>query len=199
MNINSGTKDEGRFGKRISSSTVSYTTEEVNKMIHRSEPQISWAVSSIPYADRQILVQFYKNQREKIKVQKSDRCFLLKDTASDLPLAAVKFTALPDGSWLLRNMLVAKEYRRQGIGHALLKQLSPQMQQMSVSHESLAGLYCFPWSELTGFYGQHGFREASDETMSPKTTTVLSQEVISRYKAYRARGLDIRCCYWSTE
>jgi len=149
----------------------------------------------IPYSERQRFIQFYKSNREKIKVQRSDLCFLLLDDDSKSPKAAVKFTQVADGCWLLRNMLVAKEARGEGYGHALLENLSDRMAQLASSNTgiSITALYCFPWSELTGFYCQHGFRYVSPEALEHGA---YSKEVVARYHAYTARGLGISFCCW---
>lgn len=181
-------------------------------------PEKSYQVVAIDYSNRHRMVSFYKSNREKIKVHKSDQCFLLEETNTHQICAAVKFTRLPDQSWLLRNMLVDRNCRQQGLGHQLLIGLTPKMSALAASTEpTTVGLYCFPWTELTDFYCQHGFREvdvdrnlASQETTKPSlndavgdcrlfsgaSDPVFSHEVTSRFLAYRRRGLDVAFCYW---
>lgn len=181
----------------------------------------TYQVVSVSFLDRQRLVSFYKSNREKIKIHKSDLCYILEGTVLEETglgdavfenterhqiRAAVKFTKLPDGSWLLRNMLVAQAHRQQGLGHRLLKGLAEQMSVLAKQDGiTEPRLYCFPWSNLTDFYCQHGFCEHriddSTSTSANLTSTMsaelsLSSEVIARFKAYRKRGLDIRFCYW---
>jgi len=150
----------------------------------------------IPYSERQRFIQFYKSNREKIKVQRSDLCFLLlAGDGTSSPKAAVKFSQVADGCWLLRNMLVAKEARGEGYGHTLLEQLRDQMRQLASSNPEVnsTALYCFPWSELVGFYCQHGFHQVMPEDLESE---LYSKEVIARYRAYSTRGLDISFCCW---
>ncbi|GLQ33630.1 GNAT family N-acetyltransferase [Litoribrevibacter albus] len=129
--------------------------------------EMNFVLQSIPYLERQPLIQFYKSNREKIKIHRSDHCYALVDKwekdQQEKIVAAVKFSALPDGAWLLRNMLVDRAYREQGLGHQLLSALSDVMTQLNQQGNSQTdvGLYCYPWSELTPFYCQHGFTERS--------------------------------------
>jgi GNAT superfamily N-acetyltransferase len=153
----------------------------------------------IPYSDRQVIHQFYKSQREKIKVQKNDLCYLLIDGEDqNIPMAGVKFSRLPDGSWLLRNMLVAVAHRGKGVGHQFLTLLSPILEEL---HCSSNGVACFPWRDLSGFYTQHGFERIEDSPEGNEFDRALpeqhlSHEAFSRYQAYKRRGLDITLCVW---
>lgn len=151
----------------------------------------------VPYQNRQSLLSFYKQNREKVKIQRNDQCYCLIDEQEHI-VAAVKFSMLPDGSWLLRNMLVAQAHRGQHLGHRLLDLLMAEMNTLAMAtsraQSHLTSLYCFPWSELSEFYAAHGF--ASIKQQVRDESYPYSQEVVQRYQAYVRRGLDIDLCGW---
>lgn len=149
-------------------------------------------VVSVAYADRQKFIQFYKTHREKIKVHRSDLCYLLLNEKE--AVAAVKFVRLQDDLWLLRNMLVGADRRNSGIGHRFLTELEVIMSDLN---EDSSGLYCFPWSHLTDFYCAHGFSCFSDvdgNVIENRSHQPLHSAITSRYQTYLKRGLKISLC-----
>ena len=162
-------------------------------------------VQSVLSAERQEFIQFYKSNREKIKVHRSDYCFVLKKYDAEgrgQPVAALKFTKVMGDLWLLRNMLVDINFRKQGFGHRLLSDISGFVDGLN---DQSRGVYCFPWLNLTSFYCQHGFEEIKvDDKKSTEgfeldsgPSFLLASEILQRYQSYRYRGLDITLCRWN--
>ncbi len=77
--------------------------------------------------------------------------FLLVADKSGVIIAAVRICD-EVGHLVLRGMYVAEQYRFQGIGTTMLKQLEKVIENRDC--------YCIPWSTLTTFYGKGGFRVA---------------------------------------
>lgn len=125
-----------------------------------------------PLVDR-----FYRAQGYKVKTAATESVYVIYDTAgagdSMGIIAAARLVPQSSGHFWLRNLLVAKDRRGQGLASALLQYLLPLI------HPK--GCYCFALPHLEQFYDRLGYQ------LDPHHCPVDIQQ---KYQQYRARGRD---------
>lgn len=92
--------------------------------------------------------KFYKSQRSNMRVGRGEQVWVARQTQI---IAACCLKPVEHGHWLTA-LLVASEYRQQGIASTLLQQLL---------HSSSGPVWLFCHPELRGFYQRLGFQSAS--------------------------------------
>ena len=142
-------------------------------------PSTAWHFCIEP-AERYALVdRFYRSQGYKLKTAVTETLFSAYipgqkggGEAAEI-VAAARLVPQASGHFWLRNVLVAKGWRGQGLATALLgyalAQLAPK------------GCYCFALPHLDGFYTSLGFSLNPDH---------CPPEIAQKYQQYRARGRD---------
>lgn len=117
--------------------------------------------------------QFYKLNGMRAQAPKGDLIYTASlDTRI---LAALRLHQVNHNGYLLRSMCVHVDYRRHGIGNALLQFLQPQLNAIDC--------YCFPYSHLNTFYSTAGFC-LLEAHMAPQT-------IYDKFSRYRNNGKDI--------
>jgi GNAT superfamily N-acetyltransferase len=125
-----------------------------------------------PLVDR-----FYRNQGYKVKTAANESIYVLYSVSengqvADI-IAAARLIPQSSGHFWLRNLLVAKDRRGQGLASALMQQLLPFMNPL--------GCYCFALPHLEQFYQRLGF------SLQPAH---CPGDIQQKYQQYRARGRD---------
>jgi hypothetical protein len=156
----------------------------------------------LSYSDRQLFIAFYRSHKQKLAVKKNERLFMLFN--GNTAVAALKISPIVIRQsaeqlttfWLLRNMFVPENFRRQGYALSLLEHLKDDF--IHLTEGSLGqGLFCFPWCNLTSLYTSAGFQlvalRASENLSDIKELPV---EIVQRYRKYCDNGLDISLCRW---
>ncbi|WP_062065164.1 GNAT family N-acetyltransferase [Cellvibrio sp. OA-2007] len=123
--------------------------------------------ASFPLIDR-----FYRAQGYKVKCGTSELVYAIAAESEGF-IAAARLLPQTSGHFWLRNLLVANDWRGQGIATGLMQQLLPNL--------APQGCYCFALPHLTGFYS------ALDFTQNP---THCPEDILRTYTTYRARGRD---------
>ncbi len=120
-----------------------------------------------PLVDR-----FYRAQGYKVKCAAKERVYAIvhKD---DGFIAAARLVPQSSGHYWLRNLLVASDYRGQGLATGLMRYLLPDL--------APQGCYCFALQHLGDFYSALGF------TLNPDH---CPKDILATYNIYRARGRD---------
>lgn len=98
----------------------------------------------------------------------------LAESGGDL-VGVVRRTVEDEGVAMLRGMQVAPEWRRRGVGAALLRTF--------VAGLGGAECFCIPYTHLVGFYGAGGFA-----TLPDADAPAFLRE---RLAEYRAQGLSV--------
>lgn len=129
-------------------------------------------------AARHALVdRFYRSQGYKVKIAASESVYAAYTTTSEgVPVemvAALRLVPQTSGHFWLRNLLVAKDQRGQGVATLLMQHLLPQIHPQ--------GCYCYALPHLEQFYLRLGF------SLNPKHCPADIQQ---KYEQYRARGRD---------
>lgn len=130
--------------------------------------------AALPLVDK-----FYHSQGYKIKCGRNERVFTLSHplhghiVAARLLPQAPMVLAEPNDYWL-RNLLVVKSYRKQGLGNLFMQKLLSQLE--------TGDCYCFALTHLEQFYLDLGFQHLQPEG--------CNASVAKRYLQYRARGRD---------
>jgi GNAT superfamily N-acetyltransferase len=88
-------------------------------------------------------------------------------------IAAARLVPQSSGHFWLRNLLVAAEWRGQGIATSLMRQLLPDLAPL--------GCYCFALPHLTGFYTGLDFVQHPSH---------CPEDIQRTYNTYRTRGRD---------
>lgn len=127
-----------------------------------------------PLVDR-----FYHAQGYKIRCGRNERLFALSHPEHGL-IAAARLVPQASGVYWLRNLLVVKMWRQQGIGHALMEQLLSALG--SDTNSGPHSCYCFALKHVEQFYLRLHFRLLEPDA--------CDFQIAERYKQYRARGRD---------
>ncbi len=117
---------------------------------------------------------FYRSHKYKIRLGRQERIFILRLSASGEIIAAVRLLLVGEQSYWLRNLLVAKPYRGQGLGRELMLQLLATI--------SPNPCFCFALPDVQEFYAALGFvRPALD---------VCPVDIQQQYLKYKSRARD---------
>lgn len=131
----------------------------------------SWQACSVAAEQFPLLEAFYRSQGYKLRLGRLEQVWAVQEQGQYV--AAMRLLPQPDCSFWLRNMLVTKPLRGQGVGRLLLNAASV----------AVAGnIYCFALPAVVEFYRRLGF-VLLDATALPEALAV-------RYNSYRARGRD---------
>lgn len=116
--------------------------------------------------------RFYRTQGYKVKCGANERVYAIarKDEAF---IAAARLVPQRSGHYWLRNLLVASDWRGQGIATGLMQKLLPDL--------APRGCYCFALPHLTHFYS------ALDFIHNPPHCPA---DILHAYNTYRSRGRD---------
>ncbi|AQT59672.1 GNAT family N-acetyltransferase [Cellvibrio sp. PSBB023] len=130
-----------------------------------------------PAARHALVDRFYRSLGYKVKIAASESVYAVYTaTSQGLPVemvAALRLVPQASGHFWLRNLLVAKDQRGQGVATLLMQYLLPQIHPQ--------GCYCFALPHLEQFYLRLGF------SLQPKHCPADIQQ---KYEQYRARGRD---------
>jgi len=107
------------------------------------------AIQLLPTELHPLLNKFYRAQRSQMRVMPGAHCWVAKDSRI---IAGLCLTPLEQGHWLT-GLLVAPEYRSQGLAQRLVLQ-------SLCSTQAPVWLFCHP--RLAGFYEQLGFQRTSE-------------------------------------
>lgn len=122
----------------------------------------------VPLVDK-----FYHSQGYKLQCGRNERVFTLSHADHGFIAAARLVLQAPSDYWL-RNLLVVKSYRMQGVGRLFMQKILADLQ--------AGDCYCFALTHLENFYQTLGFKKLPPEDCN----TLVAQ----RYLQYRARGRD---------
>lgn len=124
-----------------------------------------------------LVERFYRGQGYKIKCAHSELVFAITAQANEVEagefIAAVRLLPQPSGNYWLRNLLVAKDWRGQGI--------ASQLMHFTLASIKAQGCYCFALRHLQDFYLKLGL------DLQPAHCPADIQQ---KYDQYRARGRD---------
>lgn len=95
---------------------------------------------------------YYETHRRSRGANAGDFILLAED---DGRLIGVVRLCREQGHLVLRGMSIQRDYRRQGLGTRMLRQL--------VEHIGDRDCFSLPWAHLEGFYGVIGFERVADE------------------------------------
>lgn len=141
--------------------TASATTTAVNHNFRRLEP-----------IEHALIDRFYRALGYKVKCGANERVYTIPHTTEGF-IAAARLVPQHSGHFWLRNLLVANDWRGQGIATRLMQQLLPDL--------APKGCYCFALPHLTDFYSALGF--ATNPSHCP-------EDILRTYTTYRTRGRD---------
>lgn len=139
-------------------------------------------VSNINFCTEQperyaLVDRFYRAHGYKVKVAANETLYVIYADGGQAEvatiIAAVRLVPQNSGHFWLRNLLVAKDQRGQGLATALLQYLLPLIRPR--------GCYCFALPHLEQFYSHLGF------SVNPGHCPADIQQ---KYQQYRARGRD---------
>ncbi len=121
--------------------------------------------------------RFYRAQGYKVKTGADELVFVVYSAIgsplSTEMIAAVRLVPQSSGHLWLRNLLVAKDQRGQGVATLLMQHILPLIHPR--------GCYCFALPHLEQFYGQLGFKVQPDH---------CPDDIRQKYQQYRTRGRD---------
>lgn len=117
---------------------------------------------------------FYRAHKYKIGLGRQERIFIATQTEGQSPVAAARLLAAGDQAYWLRNLLVEKNLRGNGLGRQLMTYLLTQINPQAC--------YCFALPDVTGFYLQLGFVQPPLQT--------CPELVQQQYRKYKSRGRD---------
>ncbi len=141
--------------------TASFSTTDLYSGFRLIDPE------SHPLIDR-----FYRAQGYKVKCGAKERVYAIAAESKGI-IATARLVPQSSGHFWLRNLLVANDWRGQGIATGLMLQLLPNL--------APQGCYCFALPHLTDFYSTLGF------TQNPAH---CPEDILRTYKTYRSRGRD---------
>ncbi|MEN0035881.1 MAG: GNAT family N-acetyltransferase [Cellvibrio sp.] len=116
--------------------------------------------------------RFYRAQGYKVKCGETERVYAFSDANGDF-VASARLVPQSSGHYWLRNLLVDKNSRGQGVASKLIINFLPDI--------SPQGCYCFALTHLESFYERLGF------TAQPEH---CPGDILSTYHTYRNRGRD---------
>ncbi len=116
--------------------------------------------------------RFYRSQGYKVKCGANERVYAIATEAEGF-IAAARLVPQSSGHYWLRNLLVAGDWRGQGVATGLMQKLLPDL--------APRGCYCFALRHLTAFYNALGF------VIEPSH---CPEDILRTYNTYRARGRD---------
>lgn len=116
--------------------------------------------------------RFYRAQGYKVKCGANERIYAVASEDEGF-IAAARLVPQNSGHYWLRNLLVASNWRGQGIATGLMQELIPDLAPL--------GCYCFALPHLTHFYTALGF--VHNPSHCP-------DDILRTYNTYRARGRD---------
>ncbi|QEY13305.1 GNAT family N-acetyltransferase [Cellvibrio sp. KY-YJ-3] len=124
-----------------------------------------------------VVDRFYRAQGYKVKTAATESVYVIYGVGGTGGpteiIAAARYVPQNSGHFWLRNLLVAKERRGQGLASALLQYSLPLIYPK--------GCYCFALPHLKGFYDRLGYE------LEPNHCPTDIQQ---KYQQYRARGRD---------
>lgn len=136
-----------------------------------------WRVELVAPARFACIDRFYREQGHKVKCAPNETVFSLSiwlnSPALDTVVAAARLVPQLSGDFWLRNLLVAKDCRGQGMARRLMVELLAQIPPN--------GCYCYALPHLKAFYLSLGF-ELQPVHCPP--------DIKQKYEQYRARGRD---------
>lgn len=121
--------------------------------------------------DKMHLLRFYHQQNEKIAAQDLQQVFFLQDDKAIVAALKVESIAQPN-SWFLRNVLVAKERRGEGLSKQLLSQTLKRLQYKPC--------FCLAYSHLQPLYSGLGFE--------PQDSDSAADIFQKRYRRYNKKA-----------
>lgn len=116
--------------------------------------------------------RFYRSQGYKVKCGASERVYAIANEGAGV-VAAARLVPQCSGHYWLRNLLVASDWRGQGIATGLMQKLLPDLTPL--------GCYCFALPHLTDFYAALGFIQNPPH---------CPEDILHTYNTYRSRGRD---------
>lgn len=119
-----------------------------------------------------LIDRFYRAQGYKVKCCASERVYAIANKAEGF-IAAARLVPQSSGHYWLRNLLVANDWRGQGIATGLMQKLLPDLAPL--------GCYCFALPHLTNFYTALGFVQNPSH---------CPEDIFRTYNTYRTRGRD---------
>ena len=141
--------------------TTSVSATDVNHGFRLIEP-----------TEHALIDRFYRAQGYKVKCGASERVYTITH-ASEGFIGAARLVPQSSAHFWLRNLLVASDWRGQGIATHLMQKLLPDLQPQ--------GCYCFALPHLTDFYTALGF--VQEPAHCP-------EDILRTYTTYRTRGRD---------
>lgn len=139
-------------------------------MLTNSIPRCHFEIQS---PERFALVdRFYRAQGYKVKCAEAERVYVIANEDGGF-IAAVRLVPQRSGHYWLRNLLVANDWRGQGIATRLMQELLLDVVPR--------GCYCFALPHLTDFYAALGFIQNPPH---------CPEDILCTYNTYRARGRD---------
>jgi len=134
----------------------------------------SWICQELPPLKFPLVEAFYRVRKYKLKLGRQERLFVIQASSDNEILAAARLLPQADGSFLLRNMLVHKSMRGQGLGRSLINAIAQSL--------SPAGYYCFALRDAEGFYRNLGF--------AAPARADCAHAIQQQYDKYQSRGRD---------
>jgi N-acetylglutamate synthase-like GNAT family acetyltransferase len=120
-----------------------------------------------------LIAKFYQSQGYNIKCGRLEVIFVLQTTSVGI-IGAARLLPLEDGSYWLRNLLVAKAWRQQSLGSRFMQEL---LQEIAPKR-----CFCFALPEVESFYHRLGFINLEAQECPQDM-----QELAERY-TLRSRG-----------
>jgi GNAT superfamily N-acetyltransferase len=116
--------------------------------------------------------RFYRSQGYKVKCGANERVYAFS-VGDGTFISATRLIPQSSGHYWLRNLLVDKSFRGQGLASQMILKLLPDISPM--------GCYCFALPHLESFYRRLGF------TAQPEH---CPDDIVRTYQTYRNRGRD---------
>lgn len=133
------------------------------------QPLMIHQVDSARFA---LVDRFYRSQGYKVKCGPNERVYAISKESEGF-IASARLVPQSSGHYWLRNLLVASNWRGQGMATGLMQKLLPDLAPL--------GCYCFALPHLKSFYTALGF------TIDPSH---CPEDILRTYNTYRARGRD---------
>ncbi len=125
----------------------------------------------------ELVTPFYEEQDKRPSLREEDLFFIAQK--DDKVVGCFRF-CFEENTPVLRSMMIHSDYRRHGIGTALLLNFETYL-----NEHQLRKTYCLPYAHLEGFYGQIGFQLIA-ESQAPLFLK-------SRLSAYRQKPAQFIC------
>lgn len=116
--------------------------------------------------------RFYRAHGYKVKCGANESIYAIAREDEGF-IAAARLVPQSSGHYWLRNLLVASDWRGQGIATGLMQNILPDLAPL--------GCYCFALPHLTHFYTALGFIQNPSH---------CPQDILLTYNTYRNRGRD---------